>query len=63
MTRSLVGNKIEMEKAYVAALDNLDTSYYTYSYYGVDSDGNPVSRERGDPPAQRYGPRRSMHLP
>ena len=39
---SLVGNKIEMEKAYLAALDNLDTSYYTYSYYGVAEDGSPV---------------------
>jgi hypothetical protein len=29
-----------MEKAYVAEIDNLDTSYYTYSYYGVDSAGN-----------------------
>jgi hypothetical protein len=27
-------------KQYVAALDNLDTSYYTYSYYGVDGNGD-----------------------
>ena len=39
---SLVGNQIEMEKAYSAALDNLDFSYYTYSCYGVDGDGNSV---------------------
>ena len=38
----LAGNAIEMEKSYVAALDNLDASYYTYSLYGVDSDRNRV---------------------
>ena len=39
---SLVGNKLEMERAYVDRLDNLDTSYYTFSYYGVDGEGNLV---------------------
>ena len=37
---STVGNKLEMEKAYVARVDNLDTSYYTYAYYGVDGSAN-----------------------
>ena len=36
----LAGNNIELEKAYIAAIDNLDTSYYTYSYYGVSSSGD-----------------------
>src|SRR6185503_13248716 len=36
----LAGNNIEMEKAYAARLDNLDFSYYTYSYYGVDANGD-----------------------
>ena len=36
----LFGNKVEMEKEYVRQVDNLDTSYYTYSYYGVDSAAN-----------------------
>ncbi|MFP6694700.1 MAG: hypothetical protein VB875_16880, partial [Pirellulales bacterium] len=36
----LQGNETEQVKQYVAALDNLDTSYYTYSYYGVDGNGD-----------------------
>jgi len=37
---SLKGNTTEMEKAYVAWASSFDTSYYTYSYYGVDAAGN-----------------------
>jgi hypothetical protein len=39
---ALAGNTVEMEKEYVRQLDNLDTSYYTYSYYGVGSQGNKM---------------------
>ncbi|MBT3889258.1 MAG: hypothetical protein HOF72_01405, partial [Planctomycetaceae bacterium] len=38
----LQGNDLEMEKEFVAALDNFDHSYYTYSTFGVDASGNKV---------------------
>ena len=42
---------IKMERAYVAELDNYQRSYYSYSYYGVDSNGDQALEARGDSPA------------
>ncbi|MEC8427975.1 MAG: hypothetical protein VXZ35_06080, partial [Pseudomonadota bacterium] len=41
-TEALKGNTIEMEKAYIEAINKLNTSYYTYAYYGVDSNADPI---------------------
>ncbi|MFK8112961.1 MAG: hypothetical protein AB8B91_12200, partial [Rubripirellula sp.] len=42
LSADAVGNQVEMEKVYVAKLSELDTSYYTYSFYGVDGGGDRV---------------------
>jgi hypothetical protein len=33
---------IKMERAYAAAMDNFQTSYYTYSFYGVGHNGEQI---------------------
>ena len=38
----LQGNELEMEKEYVAAIDNFDHSYYTYSTFGVNEHGDKI---------------------
>ena len=38
----LQGNELEMDKEYVAAIDNFDHSYYTYSTFGVNEHADKI---------------------
>ena len=40
LNSQLFGNDTEINKRYAAEVAKLDKSYYTYSYYGTDGDGN-----------------------